>query len=101
MNEFKETKIKPGMCLQQLWELEKDVVFCLVTSVGQRKKFWVPMRNQTSDPQNPHFTALRIVFRVVLYLNGLGKQAHFSYYFSHLRFFIFQPTVILYIITRS
>ena len=38
MNEFKETKIKPGMCLQQLWELEKDVVFCLVTSVGQRKK---------------------------------------------------------------
>ena len=37
MNEFKETKIKPGMCLQQLWKLEKDVVFCLVTSVGQRK----------------------------------------------------------------
>ena len=37
MNEFKETKIKPGMCLQQLWELEKDVVFCLVMSVEQRK----------------------------------------------------------------
>ena len=27
---------------------EKDV-FRLVTSVGQRKKFWVPMRNRTSD----------------------------------------------------
>ena len=59
------------------------------------------MRNQTSDLQIPHFSALRIVFRVVPYLNDLGKQAHFSYYFSHLRFFIFQLTVILYIITRS
>ena len=35
------------------------------------------MRNQTSDLPNPHFTALRIVFRVVLYLNGLGKQPLF------------------------
>ena len=30
-------------------ELEKDVFFCLVMSVGQRKKFWVPMKNRTSE----------------------------------------------------
>ena len=32
-------------------EIEKDV-FRLVTSVGQRKNFWVPMRNWTSDLQS-------------------------------------------------
>ena len=31
-------------------EVEKDV-FCLVMSVGKRKKTWVPMRNWTSDLQ--------------------------------------------------
>ena len=36
-------------------EIEKDV-FCLNTSMGQRKKFGVPMRNQTSDLQIPQKT---------------------------------------------
>ena len=35
-------------------EIEKDV-FCLVTSMGQ-KKFGVPMRNKTSDLQIPQKT---------------------------------------------
>ena len=39
-------------------ELEKDVFFCLVMSVGQRKKFWVPMKNQTSDLRILHSNAL-------------------------------------------
>ena len=38
-------------------EIEKDV-FHLVTSMGQRKKFWVPMRNRTSDLRIPRSDAL-------------------------------------------
>ena len=37
--------------------MKKDV-FCLVTSMGQNKKFWVPMRNWTSDLWIPHCDAL-------------------------------------------
>ena len=37
----------------------KDVLFRLVTSVGQRKtKFWVPMRKRTSDLRIPRSDAL-------------------------------------------
>ena len=42
---------------KQFVELEKDV-FCLVMNMGQRKKFWVPTRNQTSDLQIQHSDAL-------------------------------------------
>ena len=43
-------------------EAEKDV-FRLVSSVGQRKKFWVPLRNQTSGPRIPRFDALPLSHR--------------------------------------
>ena len=41
-------------------EIEKDV-FRLVTSVGQ--KFWVPMRNRTSDPWTQYRAALPLSHR--------------------------------------
>ena len=41
-------------------EIEKDV-FCLVTSLGQRKKFWVPMRNWNWDLQIPYSNSSSVV----------------------------------------
>ena len=43
-------------------EIEKDVL-CLVTSVGQRKKIWVPTRNRTSDLRIPLSYALPVSHR--------------------------------------
>ena len=40
---------KVEMVSFELGEELRKMFFRLVTSVGQRKKFWVPMRNQTSD----------------------------------------------------
>ena len=32
----------------------RERCFCLAMSVGKKKKFWVPLRNRTSDLQIPH-----------------------------------------------
>ena len=41
----------------------KKMFFRLVTSVGQRKKFQVPMRNRTSDLRTPRSSALPLSHR--------------------------------------
>ena len=45
---FVDRKIREMVSFELGKEIKKDV-FRLVTSVGQRKNFWVPMRNRSSD----------------------------------------------------
>ena len=54
-------------------------VFRLVTSVGQEKKFWVPIRNRTSDLQIPRFDALSLSHR-----DSMVSKAHDEVHISRI-----------------
>ena len=49
--------------LHQIPETLRKMCFCIFTSVGQRKKFWVPMRNRTLDLRIPRTDALPLSHR--------------------------------------
>ena len=50
-------------------------MFCLVTSVGQREKFCILMRNPTSDLRIPSSNALSLV----LHQSPSKSMLHLSY----------------------
>ena len=71
-------------------EIEKDA-FRLVTSVGQRKKFWIPLTNRTSDLWIPRATlvtrrktfsafslpSLKLTISLIPFINNLWNRVAF------------------------